>query len=302
MATAKRLWERLTSALGPSGDSSSDDDDDGHPLLPTVVLDVAADDDEESNRGAYSVRDTLLSPDHVMLLEDCAQDLLMETASFREVERRLNAALAPLAKALAREVHCVDMELIYDGEQKTFFVASDFDRRHAPFDVFFADHAVATEAPLAAAFAEFRMGDLPPLKTVALNGLLDGDRIADGNPVRPSTLTLLLKYALRYLDADQLIEPLQDVARWPRHFGTAALLFDCMRSHRDRREACAEVLVRHCNAYYRLPAGLARALLAHARLQKDPYDASNFKIALDFEGESEIAAVHPSAVLTACYF
>ena len=312
MAAAKQLWDRLTSALSPGLSDDSDLDEEAR--LPTVaseaLLDVAPD------GGGGGVRDALMSFDHILLFEDCAQDLLMETTSFREAERRLNHALEPLSKALSREVHFVDMELCYDYETRSFFVARDFER-HAPFDVFFAGSILETDAPIAAAFAEFRIDGgegaaAAPLKTVTLNSPTGDEafpyRTADGNLVRPSTLTLLLKYGLRYLDADKLCESESEsegsaFARWPRTFAVTALLFDYMRSNKDRRKDCAQVLARHCNAHYRLPAALARALLAHLRPQKEPYHAANFRIGLDFEviGDA-VATLNPSAVLTACYF
>jgi hypothetical protein len=312
MAAAKQLWDRLTSALSPGLSDDSDLDEEAR--LPTAASEALLDVAPERDTG---VRDALMSFDHILLFEDCAQDLLMETTSFREAERRLNSALEPLSKALSREIHFVDMELCYDHETRTFFVARDFER-HAPFDVFFAGSILETDAPIAAAFAEFRTGAAPPLKTVTLNSVADDDgqtfpyRTADGYLVRPSTLTLLLKYGLRYLDIDELVEPPSEsggeggaFARWPRTFGVTALLFDYMRGKKDRRRACAQVLSRHCNAYYRLPAALANALLAHLRPQKDPYYAANFKICLDFEvlgDTSVVATLNPSAVLTACYF
>lgn len=309
MAAAKQLWNRLTSALSPGLSDDSDLDEEAR--MPTTASDALL--DVAPDGGGSGVRDALLSFDHILLFEDCAQDLLMETTSFREAERRLNHALEPLSKALSREVHFVNMALCYDYETRSFFATDDFER-HAPFDVFFAGSILETDAPIAAAFAEFRIDGstaaAPPLKTVTLNSPTGDEafpyRTADGNLVRPSTLTLLLKYGLRYLDADQLRESESEgsaFARWPRTFDVTALLFDYMRSNKDRRKDCAQVLARHCNAYYRLPAALARALLAHLRPQKEPYHAANFRIGLDFEVIGDAAAtLNPSAVLTACYF
>lgn len=298
---ASNLWKRITAALDPTPDAESYRYDyDEEARLPQVMEEVLIEVEPVFSRPSWN--ETLDS--NVPLFEDCAQDLLMDTASFRAIEHRLNVELGHLNAKLAQEVRYVDMDLVYDPQEQKFAVVGQFER-HAPFDVFFSGRVVETDRPLSAIYAHFRPCDSHNPKMVTLNRVINNDerypyRIADGYIVTPSTLTLLLKYAIRRLDGDQLLEPNGEMpTRWPRGFGSAALMFDLMRHSTAWREACAHVMTRHCNEFYRVPADLALALQEHLRLQQDPYYASSFSIALEFEPHR---ASNVYAKLTACYF
>ena len=298
---ASALWKRLTAALDPTpSDDSYDYDEEAR--LPQVMPEVHIEVDAPL---APPFRWHEALEGNVPLFEDCVQDLLLDMASFRAIERRLNTKLAHLNARLAQEIRAVDMDLCYEPEQRKFFALSEFEK-HAPFSVFFSEHVVEVEAPLGAIYARFRLGETSEIKTVTLNKAINNNkaypyRLADGYVVRPSALTLLLKFAIRHLDGDQLLEPIGEIpfVRWHRNFGLVALMFDLMRSSKAWREPCARVMTRHCTEFYRVPPDLARALQAHLRLQQDSYFSSNFNIALEFE-PSYSGSIH--AKLTAWYF
>jgi hypothetical protein len=299
---ASTLWKRLTAALDPTpSDDSYDYDEEAR--LPQVMPEVHIQVDAPL-APPFNWHEALEGS--VARFEDCVHDLLLDIASFRAIEDRLNTGLAHLNARIAREIRAIDMDLCYEPEQRKFFALGEFEK-HAPFSIFFSGHVVEVEAPLSAVYAHFRLGDTHEIKTVTLNKAINNTaaypyRLVDGYVVRHSALTLLLKFAIRHLDGDQLLEPIGEslaFVRWPRNFGLVALMFDLMRYSKVWREPCARVMTRHCNEFYRVPPDLARALQAHLRLQQDSYFGSNFNIALEFE-PSYSGSIH--AKLTACYF
>jgi len=289
---AASIWKRITAVLDPGQQSDSDSDDEERSSLP-----VTRPDDEVAI--SFATRDILLNDGFKQLLETCAHDVLVDAMSFQEIERIVNIALAPRAKDIAGEIRRVEMQLFHDSE--TMSVAQDF-YAHAPFDVFFKGDAIEAEGAVSAIYADFCVQDTL-LKRITLNQVSEHAypyRVADPFPVRPSTLTLFLKYAIRFLDGDQLLEPVgaPEIVRWPRTLGLTALIFDFMRSSMPDRRACATILAGHCNTHYRVPLELSAKLLDHMRAQKNPYYSSDFKIRLEFDS----APVGVSGTLIAWYF
>jgi hypothetical protein len=121
---------------------------------------------------------------------------------------------------------------------------------------------------------------------MTLNRFEGPDFIADGTPIPPSSLMLVLKYGIHHLEFTKIPNPtLDEFVLWERSFSTMALLFDFMRSNKHSRSIVADVLVHHCSAHYRVPSNLALRIIDYAQDQRTPFSGADFKISLDFVPE-----------------
>ena len=259
-------------------------------------------DPEETTIVPIYNRDYLLQFDHLVLFEDILHKYHIKIASFKNVEGELNNLFSQVADNLEDEIKTDIIPLHY--ENNTLMLTKEFDVSAAPFHYFLSHHGLELETRLSAIELRYSHKDTI-VKTTMLNELRDDEMpffILDGHPVMPSNLTLFLKYALRYLDESKLtFNEEEEYMLWERNFQSMAMMFDFIRQHKDYRSQIVDVIINHCNEYYKIPKDIAAALRVHVTEQKVPYHSSDFKIHLDFVPPSTpVNAL--SGSLTVLYF
>lgn len=274
--------------------------------LDTRLLPLNTEDTDEEGGGrddvafsipslSFSSRDTFLQFAHVGFFEDCIHDYLRGSQSFRDTENALDNAVSLYMPDLENEIQAVTAEFVQEND--VLVMAREFDKMTAPFDIFFTSEGVYSDISVGAIYADFRAAGRS-IKKVTLNRVSDSLPyfVSDEYPIKPSTLTYLLKYAIRFMDGLGVAET--SLVKWPRNFCTTALIVDYMRSEKRDRMACAAVLTTHCSHSYRVPRDLAFSLLAHLSFLRTPYQSSEFKIVLEFEP----SFANITGTVTACYF
>lgn len=245
-------------------------------------------------------RDFLLQFDHLIVFEDILHKYHIKIESFKNIESELNGLFRQVSETLEDEVKTDHIPLYYDNG--VLALTKEF--TGVPFYYYLYQHGLEIETRLSAIEAKFYNKE-HLTKTTTLNNFKEDGLpffVADSHPVMPSDLTLLLKYAIKYLDTSGMtVDENSEFMLWKRDFQTMALMLDFIRQHKDYRSQVVDIIVNHCNDYYKIPKDIAAALCAHMAEQNTPYHSSEFKIRLNFIPDS-VQVDTVSGSLTVFYF
>lgn len=254
----------------------------------------------------YSSDETESEPfgtEYLDLFDRHINDYVIRSKSFHEVEDSLNKEFEQLKTAMFDQIWEYDIPLAFDAESDSFVATKEFPFESAPFAVHLLDWGIEVVEHFDSISLQVTC-DTRNVKNIFLNRISHEEFpyfIMESYPTIPSTLTVMLKYAIKeFKQGDLDSTEIESRVIWNRDFRTMSLIFDFMRETRKHMRELAFIITNHHHAFYLIPKAIADELVEYLDFSIRPYRRPDFKITLEAFSKKKIPTA--SGSLRTYYF